>query len=114
MAEPVCRNDKPPDLPCQYFHQTAFSIGYTDASEQGTGGVWIDPNKDSTNFSWQVKWLADIVRQLVSFTNPVGTLTKPVLELASLVLHEAVVSSISTSPACQTPTLGSNNNPTVA
>ena len=45
-----------------------------------------------------MKWPAEIVRQMVSFTNPGGTITKLDLELVALVLHEAVFISISASP----------------
>ena len=37
-------------------------IGYTDASGKGAGGVWIEPNKDGTNFVWRVKWSSNIIR----------------------------------------------------
>ena len=58
-----------------------------------------------------MKWPYDIVRQLVRFTNPGGTTTNSDLELAALVLHEAVFRSISASLAWRTPTLGSDNTP---
>ena len=95
-------------------HRSTSGMGYTDASEQGAGGVWIDANEDSTNFVWRANWPSDIVQQLVRFTNPGGIITNSDLELAALVLHEAVFSSISTSPEWQTPTSGSNNTPEVA
>ena len=50
-------------------------IGYTDASRQGSGGFCIDPNEDSINIAWRVKWPTGIVKQLISFTNPAGTIT---------------------------------------
>ena len=61
-------------------------------------GVLINPNEHGINFAWRVKWPADIVQKLVSFTNTEGTITNSDLELAVLVLHEAVFSSISASP----------------
>ena len=58
-----------------------------------------------------MKWPVNIVRQLVRFTNPGGTITNSDLELATLVLQEAFFSSISVSLAWQKPTLGSGNTP---
>ena len=57
------------------FHQAASGIGYIYVSGQGTGGIWINPNKYGIQFSWRVKWPADIVRQLVRFNNLGGTIT---------------------------------------
>ena len=77
------------------------------------GGVWIDPNEDRINFFWNVKWPVDISWQLVSFANPVVTITDSDLELAALVLYEAVFSSISASPEWRKPTSEINRTPTV-
>ena len=88
-------------------------LGYTDASGLGSGGVWIDPNKDSKNYTWRVQWPSDITQDLVRFTNPEDTITNLDLELAALVFKEAVFGSISTPLACRTPTPGSNNTPIV-
>ena len=63
------------------------------------GGYGLIPNEDDINYVWQVKWTTNIVRQLVSFTNPGSTITNSDLELAALVLHEAAFSSISASLA---------------
>ena len=57
------------------FHWAVSIIVYIDAPGQGAGGVWIDPNEYGINFYWKVKWPDDIVRQLVSFTNPGDTIT---------------------------------------
>ena len=89
-------------------------LGYTDASGLGSGRVWIDPNKDSKNYTWRVQWPSDITQDLVRFTNPEDTITNLDLELAALVFNEAVFGYISPPPACLTPTPGSNSTPTVA
>ena len=63
------------------------------------GGVWIEPNNDSTNFVWQGKWPADIIRHIFSFTNAGVKTTNLYLELAALVLQESVFISTSASLA---------------
>ena len=65
-----------PNYLAKLLRQAAFNIDYTDASGQGAGGFWIQPNEYGINFTWQVKWPSDIVHQLVRFTNPDVTITK--------------------------------------
>ena len=49
-----------------------------------------------------------------SFSNPHGWIANSDLELAALVLHEAIFPSLSAHPAWRAPTIGSNNTPTVS
>ena len=102
-----------PTCIAELVRQAASNIGYIDASGQDDRGVCINTNKDGTNFAWQVKWSANIVRQLVNFTNTVSTITNSDLELVVLVLHEEFFISINALPSWQTPASGSNSTPTV-
>ena len=81
------------------LHRPASDHGYTDTFGLGARGVWIDPNENSNNYTYRVKWPANITQELVSFTNPEGTITNSYLELEVMVLHNAVFSSIIAFPA---------------
>ena len=104
--------DRPTYL-VELVYPPTSDLGYTDASGLGSGGVWIDPNKDSKNYTWQVKWTADIIQEMVSCTNTEVTITNLDLELVVLVFQEAIFSSTITPPTWQTPTSVSDNSPTV-
>ena len=104
----MCRDDRLP-------HWPASDLGYTNASVLGAGGgVWIYPNEGGKNYTWRIKWPANITQELVSFANTEGSITNSYLKLVSLLLQEAVFGSISASHAWETPTLGSDNNSIVA
>ena len=92
----------------------ASALGFTDASGLGAGGVWINPNADGHNFVWRFEWPADIVSDLVSWDNPRGRITNSDLELAALVLQEAVFPLICPNWAWHAPVTGSDNTPTVS
>ena len=94
-------NDFPTYL-AELVHRPGSDFGYTEAFGLGARGVWIDQNKDGKNYTWLVKWPANMTQDLVSFTNSKGAINKSDLEFAALVLQEAVFSSISVSLAWQT------------
>ena len=77
LAEIVC---------CEPTH-----LGFCDASGIGAGGVWLDPARMCNNLVWRHPWLADISEELVSTTNPNGTITNSDLKLATLFLQEATL-----------------------
>ena len=56
-------------------YRDVSNLFYTNTSVKVAGWVCIEPNKDGTSVVWQVKWPADIIRHLVSFSNPGGTIT---------------------------------------
>jgi hypothetical protein len=63
-------------------------IGHSDACALGAGGVWSNGLKKIPRpFLWQVKWPEDIVNNLVTSSNPSGTISINDLELAGLVLN---------------------------
>jgi hypothetical protein len=63
-------------------------VGNSDACALGAGGVWFSGLKNLPQpFLWQVPWPEDIRSNLVSESNPNGTLTINDLELAGLVLN---------------------------
>ena len=80
-------------------HRPAYDLGYTNDLGLGDGGGWIDPKKDGKNYIWRIKWPSDITQELACFTNSEGTITNLGLKLAALVLQEAVLRSIITSPS---------------
>ena len=61
-------------------------ISYTDACGRGAGGVWCSGTSSLTPFLWQVEWPADIQANLVTSSNPKGTITINDLELAGILL----------------------------
>ena len=75
--------------------------GHHDASRIGAGGVWfpspnLNPHNgfDSRPFIWRLEWPQFITEQLVSSTNPNGTISNSNLKLASdLIQLEALTQS---------------------
>ena len=71
------------------------AIGYHDASGQGAGGVWfanpeLHPRLGTCPTQpllWRVPWPKDITSNLVSHSNPHGSITNSDLELAGGLLH---------------------------
>ena len=60
----------------EIVHREPTHLGFCDTSGLGAGGVWIDPARTGHNLVWQLHWPHDIVANLVSSTNPQGTITK--------------------------------------
>jgi hypothetical protein len=66
-------------------------VGYCDASGFGAGGVWFGGEKHLQPIVWRIQWPLDITTALVSTSNPNGTITNSDLEMAGVLLHEAVL-----------------------
>ena len=94
--------------------RSPIDLGFTDASGIVSEGVWLDPNSDGASYVWRLLWPDDIAKDLVSFRKPHGRITNSDLELAALVLHEAISPLVSHSSAWRAPTTGSDNTPTVS
>ena len=61
-------------------------LQYTDACKWGAGGVILPGTATVQPIVWQHRWPDDIISNLVTATNPTGTITINDLELAGLVL----------------------------
>ncbi len=71
--------------------------GHHDASRVGAGGIWfpspaLTPRGNYTYINtaplaWRFQWPQDIVKQLITDSNPQGTITNSDLELAGGLLH---------------------------
>ena len=66
-------------------------VGFCDACKYGAGGVWLSGKEGLHPVVWRVKWPKYISDQLVSPTNPKGSLTINDLEMAGLLLHYLVL-----------------------
>ena len=62
-----------------------------DASKEGIGGFWLPSNitPEAQPCAWRHKFHPNIPANLISFTNPVGTLCNSDLELAAVVVGNA-------------------------
>jgi hypothetical protein len=89
--------------------------GYCDASAFGAGGVWFGGETDMEPIVWRIEWPPDLTKAVVSDQNPSGTLTNSDLEMAGVLLHEAVIEA-HLGPAMQGPqiAIGCDNSPAVA
>ena len=103
-----------PTYTTEIVQRVPTDFGFTDASGQGAGGVWLNPNRDGRHYIWRLKWPADIIAALVSFTNPNSSITNSDLELAALVLQEATFPLLCDDSQWRAPATGSDNTPTVS
>jgi hypothetical protein len=89
--------------------------GYCDASAFGAGGVWFGGDQDMDPIVWRVEWPPDITTAVVSDKNPSGAITNSDLEMAGVLLHEAVLES-HLGPAMKGVqiAIGCDNSPAVA
>ena len=89
-------------------------IGFHDAAAEGAGGVWFSLECSMPPIVWRTKFPEDIQRQVVSDSNPTGTLTNSDLELAAEVLAVGVL--IDHTPSVKRMTVGTlcDNTPTVS
>jgi hypothetical protein len=62
-------------------------LSYVDASKLGAGGVWLPGILFLLPIVWQVEWPQDICDNVVSFTNPTGTIMNSDLEMAGMVIQ---------------------------
>jgi hypothetical protein len=66
-------------------------IEYCDASPFGAGGVWFGGRKQLKPIVWCIQWPRDVTNNVVSDSNPHGTITTSDLEMAGVLLQEAVL-----------------------
>jgi hypothetical protein len=90
--------------------------GYCDASAFGAGGVWFGACKHLRPIVWRVQWPKDITDAVVSTTTPGGLLTNSDLEMAGVILQEAVLEAgLGPTQMCSVQTaIGCDNSPSVA
>ena len=62
-------------------------IGHSDACKLGAGGTWGNGLKQIEPFLWQVEWPQAVQRELITDSNPDGSITINDLELAGMVLN---------------------------
>jgi hypothetical protein len=90
-------------------------IGYCDASGFGAGGVWFGGRETMEPIVWRVQWPKDITEALVSDSNPHGTITNSDLEMAGVLLQEAVLEAeLGSTMVGKHFVIGSDNSPAVA
>jgi hypothetical protein len=90
-------------------------IGYCDASAFGAGGVWFGGNKTLRPIVWRIQWPADVTKSVVSATNPTGQITNSDLEMAGVLLQEAVLeTAIGKAMVGAQIAIGCDNSPAVA
>jgi hypothetical protein len=100
----------------ELVEQTLDYTGYCDASAFGAGGVWFGGKKKLKPIVWRVQWPKDVTDAVVSDSNPHGRLTNSDLEMAGVLLQEAVLeATIGLSAMASTQTaIGCDNSPAVA
>jgi hypothetical protein len=100
------------ELTQQPLHYT----GYCDASAFGAGGVWFGAGAPLSPIVWRVQWPKDITDDVVSDSNPNGRITNSDLELAGVLLQDAVLEAkLGTAAMAGIQTaIGSDNSAAVA
>jgi hypothetical protein len=100
----------------ELVQQTLDYTGYCDASAFGAGGVWFGAKQHLDPIVWRVQWPKDVTSAVISTTNPLGTLTNSDLEMAGVLLQEAVLeAAIGPNRMRHTLTaIGCDNSPAVA
>jgi hypothetical protein len=100
----------------ELVQQDLHYTGYCDASAFGAGGVWFGAGKHLPPMVWRVQWPTDITNAVVSTTNPKGHLTNSDLELAGVLLQEAVLEATLGPNAMQDAqtAIGCDNSPAVS
>jgi len=89
--------------------------GYCDASAFGAGGVWFGSGTALLASVWRIQWPQDITSDVVSYANPNGRLTNSDLEMAAVVLQQAVLEArLGSAIAGTQAAIGSDNTPAVA
>jgi len=68
-------------------------IGSCNASGQGMGGVWFPTDSQQPTMLWHTPFPAKLRQQLVSVTNPTGSITNSDLELLGAIAHQAVLAA---------------------
>jgi len=89
--------------------------GYCNESAFGAGGGWFGANIALPPSVWRVQWPPNITSDVILDSNPKGRLTNSDLEMAVVVLQEAVLEAqLGTTIAGTQAAIGSDNNPIVA
>ena len=102
-----------PTLLAEVVQLLPTEFGLCDASGLGSDSVCIDTNECGSIFLWCLDWPKDIVEELVSWSNLLGGITNPDLELLALVLQESCFSSICSDHHWHTSATRYDNIPTV-
>ena len=66
-------------------------VGYHDAAAEGAGGIWFPLGHTMPPVAWRLAFLPDIAQDVVSLSNPDGSITNSDLELAVEVLAVGVL-----------------------
>jgi hypothetical protein len=66
-------------------------IGFVDACKKGAGGVWFGGENSLQPIVWRIPFPDDVTAEVVSEANPNGRLTNSDLEMAGVVLQQAVL-----------------------
>ena len=69
-------------------------VGWSDASKEGAGGVWLVGHDLPSPIVWRVQWPQDIQNGLISNDAPEGWLSINDLEMAGMLLHWLVLENI--------------------
>jgi hypothetical protein len=89
--------------------------GFCDASAFGAGGVWFGGSKPLPPIVWRIQWPQDITTDVVSDSNPTGRITNSDLEMAGVLLQEAVLEKhLGPAMIGAHTAIGSDNSPAVA
>ena len=97
----------------ELVRRTPDFIGYTDACATGAGGVWFSGNLDIEPLVWRISFPPSIASQVVSDSNPNGSLTNSDLEQAAVLLQFSVLEQ-HVDMRHRSSLIFSDNSPTVA
>jgi hypothetical protein len=89
-------------------------IGIVDASSHGVGGVVLGELSGLPPTVFRLQWPLDITNNLVSFTNPRGSITNSDLEMAGLLFLWLCIEGVVPDIAHKHVVLFSDNSPTVS
>ena len=89
-------------------------LGLYNTPGVGTGVIWIGPDGKGTNIVWYSPWHSYITNALVLETNPGKTHTNYDLVLASLILHESALLSVTPNVVISAPHSVLYNTPTLS
>jgi len=87
--------------------------GYCDASQMGAGGVWFGLERKLPPIIWRIEFPPEIRKQMVTQSNPKGSISNSDLEMTGLLLQWIVLESI-TDLAHAHVACWCDNTPTVA
>ena len=88
-------------------------VGIKDASKQGVGGIIIGENKAVAPTVFRLEWPDDIKQDIVSQSNPNGSISNSDLEMAGLILLWLVMEEVCPQLNGAHVALFSDNSPTV-